>query len=178
MCLGYVLVTGCILWTRRREFASPSNRRHQQEPHSERVTKTPVEIIYERLAPVYDVIYGATLAPGSRRAMTRLAPANGELILEVGVGTGLSAVEYPTRCRVVAVDLSPVMLDRARSRFARLHMNHVALCRMDAAHLGFPDRRASCVTAASRRGGPRWPPICCATRPHGRRWPAPPDSTR
>ena len=111
------------------------------------MTKSPVEIIYERLAPVYDVIYGATLAPGRRRAMTRLAPANGELILEVGVGTGLSAVEYPTRCRVVAVDLSPVMLDRARSRFARVHVNHVALCRMDAAHLGFPDNRFVAVYA-------------------------------
>ena len=56
-----------------------------------------VETIYKRLAPVYDLIYGATLDPGRRQAMTRLAPASGELILEVGVGTGLSAVEYPNR---------------------------------------------------------------------------------
>ena len=38
--------------------------------------------------------------------MTRLAPASGELILEIGVGTGLSAVKYPSKYRVVAIDLS------------------------------------------------------------------------
>ena len=79
--------------------------------------------------------------------MMRLAPASGELILEVGVGTGLSAVTYPSRCRVIAVDLSAVMLDRARSRLARLRVNHVALCRMDAAHLGFPADRFDAVYA-------------------------------
>jgi phosphatidylethanolamine/phosphatidyl-N-methylethanolamine N-methyltransferase len=71
--------------------------------------------------------------------MTRLAPRTGELILEVGVGTGLSAVKYPSRCRVAAIDLSPAMLHRARTRLARRRVTHVALCRMDAAHLGFPD---------------------------------------
>ena len=79
-----------------------------------------VETIYKRLAPVYDLIYGATLDPGRRLAMTRLAPGSGELILEVGVGTGLSAVEYPNRCRVAAIDLSPAMLHRARIRLAVL----------------------------------------------------------
>jgi phosphatidylethanolamine/phosphatidyl-N-methylethanolamine N-methyltransferase len=95
--------------------------------------------IYERLAPVYDLIYGATLEPGRRQAMTRLAPASGERILEVGVGTGLSAVAYPRRCRVVAIDTSHAMLQQARFRFARRRVTHVTLCLMDAAHLGFPD---------------------------------------
>jgi phosphatidylethanolamine/phosphatidyl-N-methylethanolamine N-methyltransferase len=95
--------------------------------------------IYQRLAPVYDLIYGSTLEPGRRRAMKRLAPASGEFILEVGVGTGLSAVEYPRRCRVIAIDSSPAMLSRARSRFLRRSVDHVSLCAMDAAHLGFPD---------------------------------------
>jgi phosphatidylethanolamine/phosphatidyl-N-methylethanolamine N-methyltransferase len=111
------------------------------------VSNARVETIYQRLAPVYDLIYGATLAPGRRQAMTRLAPADGELILEIGVGTGLSAVEYPRRCRVVAIDLSSAMLDRARSRFARRRVRHVALCRMDAAHLAFPDARFDAVYA-------------------------------
>jgi phosphatidylethanolamine/phosphatidyl-N-methylethanolamine N-methyltransferase len=106
-----------------------------------------VETIYQRLAPVYDLIYGATLDPGRRQAMTRLAPASGELILEVGVGTGLSAVKYPPKCRVIAIDLSPAMLERARSRFARRRVDHVALCRMDAARLGFGDALFDAVYA-------------------------------
>jgi phosphatidylethanolamine/phosphatidyl-N-methylethanolamine N-methyltransferase len=68
-----------------------------------------VEAVYERLAPIYDLIYGITLAPGRRHAMGRLAPGPGELILEIGVGTGLSAVRYPLGCRVVAIDLSAHM---------------------------------------------------------------------
>jgi phosphatidylethanolamine/phosphatidyl-N-methylethanolamine N-methyltransferase len=105
------------------------------------------ETVYQRLAPIYDLIYGATLDPGRRHAMTRLAPANGELILEVGVGTGLSAVQYPPDCRVVAIDLSSAMLERARSRFVRRRVGHVALCRMDAARLGFGDALFDAVYA-------------------------------
>jgi phosphatidylethanolamine/phosphatidyl-N-methylethanolamine N-methyltransferase len=79
--------------------------------------------------------------------MARLAPASGERILEVGVGTGLSAVSYPRRCRVFAIDASQAMLDQARSRLARRRVGHVTLCRMDAAHLGFPDETFDAVYA-------------------------------
>jgi phosphatidylethanolamine/phosphatidyl-N-methylethanolamine N-methyltransferase len=103
------------------------------------VSNDRIETIYQRLAPFYDVIYGATLQLGRRQAMTRLAPVSGELILEVGVGTGLSAVQYPEHCLVVAIDLSAAMLERAQSRLLRRQVDHVALCRMDAARLGFRD---------------------------------------
>ena len=106
-----------------------------------------VATIYRRLAPLYDLIYGATLEPGRRHAMMRLAPASGERILEVGVGTGLSAVAYPRRCRVVAIDTSHAMLEKARARLARRRVEHVTLCLMDAAHLGFPDGAFDAVYA-------------------------------
>ena len=118
-----------------------------QLAHSTLLANGRVETIYHRLAPVYDLVYGATLAPGRRQAMSRLAPATGELILEIGVGTGLSALAYPSRCRVVAIDLSPAMLDRARARFARRHVQHVTLCRMDAARLAFADAQFDAVYA-------------------------------
>ena len=103
--------------------------------------------VYQRLAPIYDLIYGVTLAPGRRHAMRRLAPRLGESILEIGVGTGLSAVEYPQGCRVVAIDLSAPMLARARARLARRRVQHVTLCRMDAARLAFPDARFDAIYA-------------------------------
>lgn len=106
-----------------------------------------VEGVYERLAPIYDVIYGVTLEHGRRQAMARLAPRRGESILEIGVGTGLSAVEYPPDCRVVAIDVSAPMMARARHRLARRGVEHVALCRMDAARLGFLDGRFDAVYA-------------------------------
>jgi phosphatidylethanolamine/phosphatidyl-N-methylethanolamine N-methyltransferase len=106
------------------------------------------EAVYERLAPVYDLIYGVTLAPGRRHAMTRLAPAPGESILEIGVGTGLGAVCYPSDCRVVAIDLSAHMLNKARARLLRRRVGHVTLCQMDAAKLAFPDAQFDAVYAS------------------------------
>jgi phosphatidylethanolamine/phosphatidyl-N-methylethanolamine N-methyltransferase len=94
---------------------------------------------YARLAPFYDFVYGFGLSHGRRCAMKRLAPRPGERILEIGTGTGLSALEYPLPCSVVAIDLSPAMLERARSRLATFDAGHIRLCRMDAMHLAFPD---------------------------------------
>jgi phosphatidylethanolamine/phosphatidyl-N-methylethanolamine N-methyltransferase len=99
----------------------------------------PVDSVYRRIAPIYDLVYGLGLQHGRRRAMARLAPKDGESILEVGVGTGLSALQYPPGCRVAAIDLSAPMLARARGRLTRRRVEHVRLCRMDAARLGFPD---------------------------------------
>jgi phosphatidylethanolamine/phosphatidyl-N-methylethanolamine N-methyltransferase len=107
-----------------------------------------VEAIYRRLAPVYDLMYGFALEHGRRQAMTRLAPESGELVLEVGVGTGLSALRYPDECRVVAIDISQDMLERARQRFNRRRVEHVSLCRMDVTRLAFRDESFDAVHAA------------------------------
>jgi phosphatidylethanolamine/phosphatidyl-N-methylethanolamine N-methyltransferase len=105
-----------------------------------------IDNVYHRIAPIYDLIYGVTLAPGRRHAMARLAPGRGESILEIGVGTGLAAVKYPRGCRVFAIDLSSHMIDRARARFARRGVQ-IALCRMDAARLAFSDGQFDAIYA-------------------------------
>jgi phosphatidylethanolamine/phosphatidyl-N-methylethanolamine N-methyltransferase len=79
--------------------------------------------------------------------MRRLAPAHGESVLEIGVGTGLSAVAYPESCRVVGIDISPAMLARARTRLRRCGAGHVSLCLMDAERLAFADARFDAVYA-------------------------------
>jgi phosphatidylethanolamine/phosphatidyl-N-methylethanolamine N-methyltransferase len=106
-----------------------------------------MEAIYSDLAPLYDVIYGALLQRGRRTAIDRLAPKWGEAILEIGVGTGLSALHYPASCSVTAIDLSPQMLRRARARLSRRGCTHVRLCRMDAGHLAFEDGEFDAVYA-------------------------------
>jgi len=98
-----------------------------------------VNATYAKLAPLYDVVYGALLQPGRRRAMTRLAAGAGERILEVGVGTGLTIHRYPAECRVTAIDVSGPMLRRAAARKDRRALAHVQLSRMDAMHLAFAD---------------------------------------
>lgn len=100
---------------------------------------TAAQIIYGPLTPIYDVVCGAMLQPGRRRAMQLLNPAPGETVLEVGVGTGLGLDDYPPWTKVVAIDLSRPMMTRARNRVDRSGAPHVGFLQMDAAHLAFPD---------------------------------------
>jgi phosphatidylethanolamine/phosphatidyl-N-methylethanolamine N-methyltransferase len=102
-------------------------------------------LLYGSLTPVYDLICGALLQPGRRRAMAMLEPRAGERILEVGVGTGYGINDYPEGCRVVAIDLSRPMLERAARRIDARHAAMVRLVQMDALHLAFPDGRFDAV---------------------------------
>ena len=103
--------------------------------------------LYRRIAPFYDVVYGALLQPGRQLAMTRLAPRAGERILEIGVGTGLSLGAYPARCAVVGIDLSAPMLHRANARRRRDRLEQIALCRMDGAELAFANHTFDAIYA-------------------------------
>lgn len=99
----------------------------------------PVEVLYRRLAPAYDLIYGLVLHPGRRAAIRRMALGGGERVLEIGVGTGLSAVLYPPApaCSVVAVDVSREMLARAAARLQRRGVRNVDLVQANATSLQF-----------------------------------------
>src|SRR5262245_1004554 len=110
-------------------------------------TASTTELLYTRLAPIYDLIYGISLQPGRDRAMARLAPVAGERILEVGVGTGMALNRYPPGTRVAGIDLSPQMIARARLRLAKHRIDHVTLCRMDATNLAFVDGSFDAVYA-------------------------------
>jgi phosphatidylethanolamine/phosphatidyl-N-methylethanolamine N-methyltransferase len=95
--------------------------------------------VYCRLAALYDHIFGWTLQAGRRAAIATLATRPGETILEVGVGTGVNCSLYPRSVRVVGIDVSPVMLARARRRLDGLALTHCSIARMDAARLAFAD---------------------------------------
>jgi phosphatidylethanolamine/phosphatidyl-N-methylethanolamine N-methyltransferase len=98
-----------------------------------------VERVYERLASVYDLVYGPPLQPGRHVALKRMDLKPGDRILEVGVGTGLSAMLYPDDCSVVGVDLSTGMLARAQERIEGAGRKNIRLAPMDAQRLAFPD---------------------------------------
>jgi len=97
------------------------------------------EGVYERLSPVYDLLFGPALQAGRLAAVARMAVAPGDQVLEVGAGTGINAPLYPRHCRVTAIDISASMLDRARARLEREHLAHVRLLEADAAALMFAD---------------------------------------
>jgi phosphatidylethanolamine/phosphatidyl-N-methylethanolamine N-methyltransferase len=95
-------------------------------------------ILYGPLSPIYDMVCGALLQPGRKRAMSLLNLRAGERVLEVGVGTGYGLNDYPSGCRVVAIDSSLAMLRRAVGRVNAERRGAIAFCQMDAGNLVFP----------------------------------------
>ena len=98
-----------------------------------------VNRVYEKLAKVYDLIFGPTLHHGRLVAIERMAMRRGDRVLEVGVGTGINLNLYPRKCQVTGIDLSTSMLEKARERVQKAGMRNVRLQEMDAAHLIFGD---------------------------------------
>jgi phosphatidylethanolamine/phosphatidyl-N-methylethanolamine N-methyltransferase len=102
---------------------------------------------YAGWAPVYDLVFGAVFAAG-RKASIAAAERIGGRILDVGVGTGISLVDYSPRNRIVGVDYCEPMLRKAQQRVARHGLSHIdALAVMDAQQLGFPNAAFDVVVA-------------------------------
>jgi phosphatidylethanolamine/phosphatidyl-N-methylethanolamine N-methyltransferase len=102
---------------------------------------------YARWAPVYDLVFGAVFNAG-RKASIAAAERVGGRILDVGIGTGISLIDYSPASRVVGVDYCEPMLRKAHERVAEHKLAHVeALAVMDAQHLGFPDAFFDVVVA-------------------------------
>jgi phosphatidylethanolamine/phosphatidyl-N-methylethanolamine N-methyltransferase len=98
-----------------------------------------VEGVYDKLAKVYDLIFGPTLHPGRLQAIKRMDISPDNHVLEVGVGTGINLGLYPKECAVTGIDFSSSMLEKARERAARKEGRPVRLLQMDAADLKFAD---------------------------------------
>ncbi len=105
-----------------------------------------VEGVYDKLAKVYDLIFGPALHPGRLRAIQRMDIQPGERVLEVGIGTGINLSLYPKHCSVTGIDFSGSMLEKARERAAK-GLKHVRLLQMDAADLKFADESFDIVYA-------------------------------
>ena len=104
------------------------------------VTSETVKKAYRRDAPFYDLVFGALFHPGRKTAVEHLHCVPGDRVLEVGVGTGLSLGMYPTNIKVVGIDLSKHMLERAERKAAEENYPHAeALLQMDAQQMSFPD---------------------------------------
>lgn len=85
---------------------------------------------YRRRAGVYDLEL-AFFEPIRRRAIARLGLRAGEVVLDVGCGTGLSLAllrqGVGPRGRIVGIEQSPEMIEQARRRVARARWSRVKL---------------------------------------------------
>ena len=99
--------------------------------------KRQVQRAYEFYAPIYDFVFDWIFAPGRVAAVEMLRVEPGETVLEVGIGTGLNLPLYPPAARLVGIDLSQEMLDKAVERVQNLAMPNVTLKVMDATSMDF-----------------------------------------
>jgi phosphatidylethanolamine/phosphatidyl-N-methylethanolamine N-methyltransferase len=95
--------------------------------------------VYEKLASVYDLVFGPTLHPGRIEAIRKMKIRPGDSVLEVGVGTGINLSMYPSACAITGIDLSAPMLDKARDRILNKRLRNCRVMEMDAAQMSFPD---------------------------------------
>ncbi|HRW03485.1 MAG TPA: methyltransferase domain-containing protein [Caldilineaceae bacterium] len=93
---------------------------------------------YQRIAPIYD-----SMETMSERRFRTWRPqvwslVRGPKVLEVGVGTGKNMSYYPQGLAITAIDLTPGMLERAKTRAQALSLD-VNLHLGDVQALDFPD---------------------------------------
>ncbi len=110
-------------------------------------TNETVARVYERWAPVYDLVFGRVFEYG-RQAAINASNRVGGCILDVGVGTGIALPLYSKSTRLFGVDLSEAMLRRAQERVIEHKLDHVeSLAVMDAGRLAFADASFDVVVA-------------------------------
>ena len=109
---------------------------------SAKLNKTEVIEVYTQTAPVYDLWGRLTETQARHRALALADIHNGESILEVAVGTGLTFLEIlkaNPKGQNIGVDLTPAMLAKAQARAAQSGIQNFQLTLGDAYALNFPD---------------------------------------
>jgi len=102
---------------------------------------------YGLWAPVYDLVFGKVFDAG-RQSTILEADRIGGRILDVGVGTGLSLVDYKSTTKICGVDISEPMLRKAQERVRTQNLTNVeSLAVMDAKNLAFADNYFDAVVA-------------------------------
>lgn len=110
---------------------------------SARLGKEEVVQVYSLMAPVYDVWGMLTESKARRKALALAHIRDGETVLEVAIGTGLTFQEIMKanpNGDSVGVDLTPAMLQKARARAAKIGGSRYRIAVGDAYDLPFPDR--------------------------------------
>ncbi len=113
-----------------------------------RLNKKTVIEVYSQIASLYDLWGMMTETKARRRALTLANIQNGESVLEVAIGTGLTFQEIlraNPNGHNVGVDLTPAMLEKARLRVAKSGGANYQISVGDAYNLKFPDHQFDLV---------------------------------
>lgn len=88
-----------------------------------RVEQEQIGLVYDKIAPIYDVWGKLTESHARNRAIELAEIQDGQSILEIAVGTGLAFYEIVKRNPNginIGIDLSKGMLEKAKRRLSRL----------------------------------------------------------
>ena len=100
---------------------------------------------YNRIAPIYELLDLPLEFFFFRKWRKESLSGLSGKVLEVGVGTGRNLKYYPAGCRVIGIDKSAGMLQKAWEKAEG--MKNITLYPMDAEHLEFPDNSFDYVVA-------------------------------
>jgi ubiquinone/menaquinone biosynthesis C-methylase UbiE len=133
--------------------------------------------LYQKQAKDYDQSGIHGLEPWRREAVKRLDLKHGDLVVDIGCGTGLN---FPwlqeavgPQGRIIGVDLTDAMLERARLRVAKAGWKNVELVQADATQYQFPtqvDGILSTFALTFVPDGARVIQNGCRALAPGRRW--------
>ena len=123
-----------------------SNKSLRQQGGMLRVlqSKDETRAFYDKISGVYDLLAEQSEGPARQAGLGKLAVASGELVLEIGYGTGHCLVQFAEAVgpggKVFGIDISERMRARARERLEKEHLiDRVELSCGDAAQLPYPD---------------------------------------
>ena len=111
--------------------------------------KAKAEATYNLAAELFDSGSNAFWSRHGERTVERLKLEPGSTVLDVGCGTGASAIpaaeKVGPRGKVIAVDLAEKMLSQGRARAAGRGLANIDFRRGDMTNLGFPDMHFDAV---------------------------------
>jgi phosphatidylethanolamine/phosphatidyl-N-methylethanolamine N-methyltransferase len=102
--------------------------------------ETSTKKIYDVHSLFYDATFGRLVKRRIERAINHMNVASDDLILDLGIGTGVSLNYYPVdRGRIVGVDLSAGMLREARKKIRERGLARASVFQANALQLPFGD---------------------------------------
>jgi phosphatidylethanolamine/phosphatidyl-N-methylethanolamine N-methyltransferase len=95
--------------------------------------------IYDVHAMFYDATFGRLVRRRIERAIHHMNIGKDDLVLDLGIGTGVSLNYYPSHARLVGIDLSGGMLREARKKIRDMGLNQASVFQANALELPFAD---------------------------------------